>query len=39
MEKEIFKEIKGFEGLYKVGTNGTVLSMNRKVKNNKIVFG
>ncbi len=40
--KEIFKDIKNYEGLYKIGTNGTVISFSRsndkRYKNKKWIL-
>lgn len=33
IKKEEFKDIKGYEGLYQIGTNGTVISLPRVKKN------
>jgi len=34
MEKEIWKDINGYEGLYKISSYGKVLSLSKKFKNN-----
>lgn len=35
MKEEIFKDIKGYEGLYQISDEGRVKSLSRKMKNNK----